>query len=304
MVYNKKMKGVYIMNHDFILSCESTADLPFSYVEKRNIPVIFYSYQIDGLEYEDDMLRNENALLDFYAKIKEGKLPSTSQINEFRYLEFFEELLQKGDVLHIAFGSGLTPSFKNAESAALKLKEKYPQRKLIVIDSLCACSGYGLLIDDAADLRDKGLNIDEVADYVKNNCKKINSQFFSTDMTMFRRSGRVSGSTALVASVLGICPIMHLDKEGKIIAYSKVRGSSNAILTTVKTVIDLLDKEALNKKCFVAHSNCEELALKTVDLLKKENVFDDIRILNIGTIIASHCGPGTVAVFFKGKERA
>ena len=138
---------------DFILSCESTVDLPYSYVSGRNIPVIFYSYIVDGVSYVDDMGRNEDALPLFYDFIKQGKLPTTSQLNEFLYYDFFRDLLQKGDVLHIAFGSGMTPSVGNAYKAAEKLREEFPDRKLVIIDSLCSCSGYGLLVDIAADLR-------------------------------------------------------------------------------------------------------------------------------------------------------
>ena len=133
------------MQNNFILSCESTVDVPYSYVSGRNIPVLFYSYAIDGAEYTDDMGRDPEALPRFYRFLDEKKIPSTSQLNVFRYKEFFEELLKKGDVLHIAFGSGMTPSVTNARTAAEMLREEFPERKLIVIDSLCSSSGYGLL---------------------------------------------------------------------------------------------------------------------------------------------------------------
>ena len=142
------------MRSGFILSCESTIDLPYSYCEQREIPVLFYSYQVDGVSYEDDMGRDPEALPRFYGFLDAGKLPSTAQLNEFQYETFFDTLLQQGDVLHIAFGSGMTASVQNALLAAEALREKYPERKLIVIDSLCSSSGYGLLVDGAADLRD------------------------------------------------------------------------------------------------------------------------------------------------------
>lgn len=291
------------MEQKFILSCESTVDMPYSYVEKRGIPVLFYTYQVEGQEYYDDMLRDENALSEFYQRIKDGKLPSTSQINEYRYYEYFEKLIKDGDVLHLCLSSGLTPSVKNAEKAAQKLMQEHKDRKIIVIDSLCACSGFGLLLDNAADLKDEGKTIDEVAEYINNNKIKVQSQFFSTDMTMFKRSGRVSGVAALAATVLGICPIMHLDNNGKIEAYSKVRGVKGAIETTVKAIVNNFDNSGLNNKIFIANSNCLELAEKVKELLEKEKISNDIRIYDIGTIIASHCGPGTVAVFFNGKTR-
>ena len=133
------------MRSGFILSCESTIDLPYSYCEQRDIPVLFYSYQVDGVSYEDDMGRDPETLPQFYGFLDAGKLPSTAQLNEFQYETFFDALLQQGDVLHIAFGSGMTASVQNAMLAAETLREKYPERKLTVIDSLCSSSGYGLL---------------------------------------------------------------------------------------------------------------------------------------------------------------
>ena len=150
------------MDTSFILSCESTIDLPYSYCEARGIPVLFYSYQVDGVSYEDDMGRDPAALPRFYGFLDEGKLPTTAQLNEFQYESFFDALLQQGDVLHIAFGSGMTASVQNAMLAAESLREKYPERKLVVIDSLCSSSGYGLLVDGAADLRDAGKSMDEI----------------------------------------------------------------------------------------------------------------------------------------------
>lgn len=295
------------MQAKFVLSCESTVDLPFSYVSERNIPVIFYSYTIDGKEYVDDMLRNPEALPQFYQFLEEDKLPSTSQINEFNYLNFFEQQLQHGDLLHIAFGSGMTQSVRNAELAADELREKYPERKIIVIDSLCSSSGYGMLVDYAADMRDKGCTMEEIERWVIDNRQNIHHQFFSTELKHYRRSGRMSGATAMVATVLGICPIMRLDDKGRIIAYGKVRGKNNAI----KATVDAMEAHAqggrnYTGKCFICHSQCIQDAEKTkVAILERfPHIQGDVRIVDIGTIIASHCGPGTVAIFFLGDERA
>jgi len=295
------------MNHNFQLSCESTVDLPFSYVDGRNISVLFYSYSVDGQEYPDDMGRDVNALPQFYSFLEAGKLPSTSQINTYRYYDYFKELLEKGDVLHIAFGSGMTPSVNNAREAAKMLLEEYPDRKLIVIDSTCSSSGYGLLVDVAADMRDQGSSMEEIEAWTLANCKLVHHQFFSTDLTHFRRSGRMSGPTATIATIIGICPIMRLNKEGRIIAYSKVRGKKAAVRETVQTMLKHAQGGSeYNQKCFICHSNSLEDALDTK--LAVETAFphlkDQIRICDIGTIIASHCGPGTTAVFFFGDERA
>lgn len=293
------------MGNTFILSCESTVDLPYSYVSGRNIPVLFYAYSIDGTEYPDDMGRDPEALGRFYKFIEDGKLPSTSQINTFRYEEYFDELLQRGDVLHITLGSGMTSSPRNAELAAEKMREKYPDRKLVVIDSLCSSSGYGMLVDSAADLRDEGKSLEEVEAWTLENRHFIHHQFYSTDLTHFRRGGRVSGAAAMVATVLGICPIMHLNKTGHIIAYSKARGKKNAISATVKAMEEHASGGLeYSGKCFVYHSNCIADAEETISVIKSRFLkLTDIRLFDIGTIIGSHTGVGTVSVSFFGGER-
>ncbi len=295
------------MAEPFILSCESTVDLPYSYVNGRNMPVLFYPYTVDGQEYMDDMGRDPEALPRFYSLLEEGKIPTTSQLNLQTYLDFFGTLLPKGDVLHIAFGSGMTNSVANAIQAAEQLKEKYPERKLVVIDSLCSSSGYGLLVDTAADMRDDGKSLEEIANWVRQNCNKVHHQFYSVDLKYFRRSGRMSGAAATVAAILNICPIMRLNSAGKIIAYDKVRGRKNAIRRTVDTMEEHAQGgRNYSGKCFICHSNSLEDAEQTKIAVKERfpNISGDIRICDIGTIIASHCGPGTVAVFFYGDERA
>ena len=293
------------MKHQFQLSCESTVDLPFSYVDGRDISVLFYLYTVDGKEYVDDMGRDKKALPLFYSMLKEGKMPVTSQINAYRYEEYFDELLQKGDVLHIAFGSGMTPSVRNAQEAAETLRQKYPERKLIVIDSLCSSVGYGILVDSAADLRDQGKAMEEIEEWVLTHRNRVQHQFFSTDLTQFKRSGRVSGLSAALGGILGICPIMHLNREGRIIAYGKVRGKAAAIEATVRDAMKHIENgKSYNGKLYIGQSNCMALAEETRDLLKKQlPSVKKIPIVDIGIIIASHCGPGTVAVFFFGDER-
>ena len=294
------------MDRKFTLSCCSTVDLPYSYMESRDIPVLFYTYVVDGVEYDDDMGRDPEALPRFYRFLEEGKLPQTSQVNVAAYMDFFENLLQKGDLLHIAFTSGQSGSVHNAFLAAEELRQKYPDRKLIVIDSLCSSSGYGLLVDSAADMRDAGRSIDEVAQWVLDNRNTVHHQFFSSDMTQFRRTGRVSGAAATVATVLNICPIMRLDDKGAIKAYSKVRGKKKAVETTVNA----MEQHAqggrdYDQRCFVCHSRCPEDAALLITALEERfpHLKGKIRLCDIGTIIGSHSGPGTVAVFFLGDER-
>lgn len=295
------------MQTNFILSCESTVDLPYSYVSGREIPILFYSYTVDGKEYLDDMGRDPEALPRFYRFLEEGKMPSTSQINVYKYLTFFEELLQKGDVLHLAFGSGMTPSVNNAVHAAEMLREKYPNRRIEVIDSLCSSTGYGLLLDGAADRRDSGSSLEETAQWILARRKRVHHQFFSTDLKYYRRSGRISGSAATIGTLLSICPIMRLDEGGHIIAYDKVRGKRKAIERTLDTMAAHAEGGAAYAgPCWICHSNCLSEAEETAAALRARfpAMQSEIRICDIGTIIASHCGPGTVAVFFFGDERA
>ena len=294
------------MDRKFTLSCCSTVDLPYSYMESRDIPVLFYTYVVDGREYDDDMGRDPEALPRFYGFLKEGKLPQTSQINVAAYTEFFEKLLDKGgDVLHIAFTSGQSGSVHNAFLAE-ELKDRYPGQRLVVIDSLCSSSGYGLLVDYAADMRDEGKTLDEVAQWVLDNRNKVHHQFFSSDMTQFRRTGRVSGAAATVATVLNICPIMRLDDKGAIKAYSKVRGKKKAVETTVDTMEQCAQGgRDYDGKCFVCHSQCPEDARLVIEAVEERfpKLKGKIRLCDIGTIIGSHAGQGTVAVFFMGNER-
>lgn len=294
------------MERQFTLSCCSTVDLPYSYMADRDIPVLFYTYVVDGREYVDDMGRDPEALPRFYRFLEEGKLPQTSQINVGTYLSFFEKLLQKGDLLHIAFTSGQSGSVHNAMLAAKELQEKYPERKLIVIDSLCSSSGYGMLVDTVADLRDEGKSIEEAAQWVRENRNTVHHQFFSSNMTQFRRTGRVSGAAAMVATIMSICPIMRLDDAGAIKAYGKVRGKKKAVETTIEAMAKHAQGgENYDKRCYVCHSQCPEDAQMLIDGLEARfpHIKGKIRLCDIGTIIGSHSGPGTVAVFFYGDER-
>lgn len=295
------------MNEKFLLSCESTVDLPYAYVSGRDISVLFYTYSVDGVEYEDDMGRDESARKQFYDLIAAGKKPTTSQVNTYRYLEYFRPLLNQGDVLHVAFGSGMTPSVNNAVEAAKILKEEYPERSLIIVDSTCSSSGYGMLVDIAADLRDCGEEMKSVEEWLLAIRKKVHHNFFVTDLTMLRRGGRVSGPTAAIATVLGICPTLRLNETGHIVAEGKVRGKAKAVSATVQTMVDHMDGElSYSGKCYISHANAYADAVATRAAVEATfpNLKGKIPIYDIGTIIASHCGPGTVALFYMADERA
>jgi len=295
------------MNEKFILSCESTIDLPYSYTTDNNISLLFYSYLLDGQEIEDNMGRNKKIDEVFYKKLKEGHIPSTSQINEFKYLEYFESLCKsEKQILHIAFGSGMTPSVNNAISAAKIINEKLGMEKITVIDSTCSSGGYGMIVSFANDIKNNGGEIKEAINKVMGLRYNIHHQFFVTDMSCFKHSGRVSGTAATVATILGICPIMRLNDEGRIIAYDKVRGKQAAINKTVKEMLNHAENGSdYDGKCFINHSNCYDLAIALKMEIEKlfPKLKDKVEIYNIGNIIASHCGAGTVALFFVGDKR-
>ena len=295
------------MKENFQLSCESTVDLPFSYVDGRNIKVLFYSYFVDGAEYADDMGRDPAALDRFYNFLNEGKIPTTSQINEFAYEEFFRNILDEGkDVFHICFGTGMTGSYYNAVKVADALKKEYPDRKIVVIDSLCSSSGYGMLVDDVKDMFDEGVESDKIIDWIEKNKNRIHHQFYSTDLKYYRRTGRISGPVAGIAAIFRIHPIMRLNSKGKIIAYTKTIGKAAAIKKTLDTMEEHCDDgKNYSGKCWICHSNNFPDAILTKEKIQERfpNIKSEIKILDIGTIIASHSGPGTIAVFFHGDER-
>lgn len=288
----------------FTLTCESTTDLPISYLAKRQISALPYTYCVDGVEYIDDMGEFDGRA-NFYKLLKQGKYPATSQINIERYKNFFRQHLEQGNLLHIAFDSGLSNSVYNAYYAMQDLKREYPNRRILVIDSTCGCLGYGILVDALADLRNNGASLDELYNYAKVNCAKIHHQFFSTTLSYYRRSGRVSGPAATIGNILHLCPLLRLNKEGKIIAYSKTMGITKAIAKTLEEIAARVrDGVNYDGKMWVAHSDCVKTANTVVERLKSSYPRADIRLFEIGPVIGSHCGAGTVAVFFVGDERA
>ena len=286
----------------FVLSCESTVDMKYEYLAGRGISVLRYQYSLDGVFYDDPM-GDRDALNTFYDKLLGGAKATTSQINEETYRTYFENLLTGGDVLHICFGSGMSGSVNNAVRAAEELN-KSNEHKIYVVNSLCSSTGYGMLVDIAADMRDAGADIGDVYEKAVFYGSRIEHRFFSTDLSFFRKSGRVSGPAAAVAAILNICPLMKLDAEGKIVAYDKIRGKKNAIRRIVDDMAALAEGGTdYSGKCCICHTRCEEYAqaLKEAVLDSFGNI-KDITICDVGPVIACHSGPGTVAVFYVGKE--
>lgn len=291
---------------DFILSCCSTADMPKSFFEERNVAYVCFHFNMDGKDYPDD-LGESMPFPEFYKRIEEGARPTTSQVNVDEFTNFFEPFLKEGkDILHVSLSSGLSGSFNSASIAARDLMEKYPERTIKVVDSLGASSGFGVLMTYLADLRDEGKSLTEVYDWAEKNKLRVHHWFFSTDLTSYKRGGRISATSAMVGTLLGICPLLNMDNEGHLIPRKKIRTKKKVIEELVNMMKEHVeDGPDYKGYCYISNSACEEDAEKVRDLVEAycPNLKGKVLINSIGTVIGSHTGPGTVALFFLGDER-
>lgn len=291
---------------DYILSCCSTADLSAEHFEKRDIDYICFHYEMDGIYYMDD-LGKTMPFDKFYQAMVDGADTKTSQVNAEEYQEYFEKFLKEGkDVLHLCLSSGISGSANSAMIAKAELEKKYPDRKIYVVDSLAASSGFGLIMDKLADLRDEGMSIDELYNWTEENKLKLHHWFFSTDLTFFIKGGRVSKTAGIVGGLLGICPLLNVDNVGKLIPRYKVKGKKKVIKKIVEKMEELAqDGNDYSGKCYISQSACYEDAESVAKLIEEKfpKLNGKVEINNIGTTIGSHTGPGTVALFFWGKER-
>ena len=244
---------------------------------------------------------------DFYKAMSEGADTKTSQINADEYEKYFEGFLKQGkDLLHVTLSSGISGTINSALIAADSLKEKYPDRKIYVIDSLAASSGYGLLMDKVADLKDAGMGIDELKNWIEDNKLRVNHWFFTTDLTFFIKGGRVSKVSGFVGNLLNICPLLNVDYQGKLIPREKIRTKKKVIAETVnKMVLNADNGTDYSDKCYISMSACIEDAQAVAKLVEEKfpKLNGKVLINNIGTTIGSHTGPGTVALFFWGEKR-
>jgi len=291
---------------EYIISCSSTADLSQKEFDSRNIEYIYFHYSIDGVQMDDD-LGKSMPFDQFYEHMINGAETSTSQINADEYEKFFSKFLDEGkDVLYCALSSGISGSYNSAVIAAESLKEKYPDRKIYIVDSLAASSGYGLLMDKLADQRDAGLSIDEAHAWVEENKLKLHHWFFSTDLTFFIKGGRISKTAGFVGTLMKICPLMNVDHSGKLVPRAKVRSKHKVIKEIVNRMVDhAVDGLDYAGKCFLSHSYCLKDAQAVAELVKATfpRLDGEPVIHDIGTTIGSHTGPGTVALYFWGDER-
>lgn len=286
----------------YTVTCESTCDLPYEYLQKRNCNTLFYSYFIDDEEFSDSMGRYKPALFQLYENIYSKKI-TTSQLNVQQYEDFFRANLAKGNVLHLAFSSGLSQSVNNAKKAAETLNKENSLHKVVVVDTLCGGGGYGMLVDAVLDERDNGAQFDELCSWVEQNKYHLHSHLFSTNLAYFRKSGRINGMTAFIGNLLGINPVMYVNDEGKILAADKAVSEKRAIVKMISDMGQKADGGAdYRGKVWVQHSNCFALAVQTRHALQEKfpNV-QSIHTCDVGTVMACHCGPGTVAIYFWGE---
>jgi len=291
---------------NYVLSCCSTSDLTKEHFEKINVGYICFHYFLDGVQYDDD-LGQTMPLSEFYQKMVNGADTATAQVNISEYLTFFTRFLEEGrDIIHITLSSGLSGSYNSARNAAAIAAERYPDRKIYVVDSLAASSGAGLMVDKLAELRDSGMSIDELYAWIEANKLKMHHWFFSTDLTFYIKGGRVSKTAGTIGGILGICPLLNMDNLGRLIPRAKVPGKKRVINEIVKRMEQHAEGgENYSGKCYISNSACYEDAKCVAEMVEKKfpKLNGKVEIYDIGTTIGSHTGPGTVALFFWGDER-
>lgn len=292
---------------DYILSCCSTSDLSEKHYSDRNIHTVLFHFIVNGKEYMDDFGKSY-PFEKFYSDMEKGAVTKTSQISAGEYYQYFEPFLKEGrDLLHVTLSSGLSGTFQSACNAASMLKEKYPERKIYIVDSLGASSGYGLLMDKLADLRDSGMNIDELRAWAEENKLRVHHWFFSTDLKYYVAGGRISKTSGFLGNLLHICPLLNMDEDGHLVPREKIR----TIKKVEKAIVDKMEMYCddgldYSGKVYISMSNCMDYAKPVADMVQErfKKMNGKVEINSIGTTIGSHTGPGTVALFFFGKKRS
>lgn len=286
--------------NEFIIITDSSADLPKSVACDMGVEIIPLEVNIDGIgcKYNDEI-----DIKEFYGWLRDKKGAKTSAVNMEKFCEVFDKFAADGkDILYIGFSSGLSATFMAGRNAAEEITEKYPDRKVIAVDSLCASLGQGLLVKHAVDKKNSGATIEEVAQFVENNRLNLCHWFTVEDLFFLKRGGRVSAATAVMGTVLQIKPVMHVDDEGKLINVEKARGraaSINSLFAKMKeTAIDP-EKQTI----YISHGDCYDDAKKLADMITAEFGITDILINEVGPVIGAHSGPGTLALFFLGSKR-
>ena len=291
----------------FVLSCCDTADLTAEHFLRREIHTVPFHYRLNGTEYPDASGRSLSSA-EFYSRLQSDTTAQTAQPGIGEYLEHFSPFLSQGlDVLHVCLSGGLSGACHSARNAALIAGEQFPDRRVVVVDSLGASSGYGMLMDTLADLRDRGASLEETAAWAEDHKLNISHLFFSQDLSYYVRGGRISKAAALFGGVLNICPVLDMDEAGHLIPREKVRGKKQAIRRLVQKMAQAAeDGPAYNGKCYISQSACVEDARALIEQLELQfpALKGRVEINDVGPVIGCHTGPGTVALFFFGASRA
>lgn len=290
---------------EYVLSCCSTADRSKEFFEENGIIYACFHYYIGEEEFVDD-LGQSVTFGEFYDKMRKGAEPETSQVNSDQFMELWEPVLQSGkDILHVTLSSGISGVYNSANIAAQEMMEKYPERQVRVVDSLGASSGYGLLMEYLVEQKNQNKGLEEVYQWAEEYKLHLQSWFFSTDLTNYVRGGRISPTSAILGTALGICPLLNIDAEGKLVPRAKIRTKKKVI----REIVRRMEEHARNGteydgKAAISYSDCLEDAEKVRDLIME--TFPNIQGVSmdsIGTVIGAHTGPGTVALFYLGDER-
>ncbi|MCR5370244.1 MAG: DegV family protein [Clostridium sp.] len=287
----------------YVISCCTPVDLNRETLERHNIRYVYFHFSL-GNDFYDDDFGETVPPAEMYRRMLAGEESKTSQVSVGEYTEFFRTFLEEGkDIIHISLSSGISGTYNSAVIAAEDLRAKYPERKIYVIDSLQASAGYGMFVLKAAELRDAGLDAEEVAGWLEKHKPEEESWFFSTDLTFFIRGGRISRTAGMIGSVLGICPFMRVNKEGKLEVVEKVRTKKRVY----RRVADQMEKLAAGGReysgpVFISNSECPEDAKAVASIIEERfpGTKGKIHISSIGSTIGAHTGPGTVATFFWG----
>jgi DegV family protein with EDD domain len=292
---------------NYILSCCSTADVSEDFLKERNLEYLYFNYELAGESCKDDFGRTHSPH-DLFSRMLAGADAKTSQISVGEYMDFWRGFLKEGkDVLHVTLSSGISGTYNSACTAARELEAEFPDNKVIVVDSLAASSGYGLLMDKLAELRDSGMGIDELAAWAEEHRLEVQHWFFSSDLTFFIRGGRISKAAGIVGGVLKICPVMDVEPDGSLAVREKIRTKKKAVKRVVQLMHQLAkDGDAYGEKVFISNSDCLADAKEVSDLIEAEftQMSSAVQHFDIGATIGCHTGPGTVAVFFWGEKRA
>ena len=290
----------------YALTCCSTADLTHEQFVARDIQYVCFHFTLNGETYPDDLGQSMPFPI-FYQAMANGAETSTSQVNISEYLELFTPILESGkDILHVCLSSGLSGSYNSATSAALIAREQFPDRKIYIVDSLGASSGYGLIMETLADLRDEGMDIDTLHQWIEENKLRMNHWFFSTDLSFYVKGGRISKAAGFFGTMLNICPLLNMDNLGRLIPREKIR-TKNKVIKTITERMEQCANDGLDYsgKCYISQSGCVEDAKEVAALVEERfpKLNGKVEINYVGTTIGSHTGPGTVALFFWGAER-